>query len=222
MAAFSLLFLANGAHVLAELWLGPGDPRGDALALITNIASGLVAPALLAYAILKNRVLDLGFAINRTLVYGVVSVILLATFGLIEWAVDHFVPIAGREKNVLVDAAVAVGVYLSFHRVRDAVEHVIEGLFFRRWQQAEAHLRRFVKEAAFAENGESLTASFMAALTRFADGAQAALYVRSGEGPYRRASGAVSGLDEAIDPDDAALIALRADPKPRELGGSTS
>lgn len=222
MAEMMLMYVSTAAGAFVELSLGPGNPRLDALTLIFHIVSGLVAPALITYAILRNRVLDLGFAVNRTLVFGVLSVILLATFGLIEWAVDHFVPIAGREKNVLVDAAVAVGVFLSFHRVRDFVEHVIEGLFFRRWQEAEAQLRGFVKQAAFVENGESLMRSFMAALTRFADGAEAALYVRPGEGPYRRASGAVSGLDEAIDPDDPALIALRADPKPRELDAASS
>ena len=221
LVAFILLPLATVVENLSGMLLALDSPIAEALTLTCRVGSGLVAPALFAYAILKNRVLDLGFAVNRTLVYGVVTVILLSTFGLIEWAVDHFVPIAGREKNVLVDAAVAVGVYLSFHRVRAFVERVIERLFFRRWQEAEAALRRFVRQAAFTERRESLTGAFMAALSQFAEGAEAALYVRA-ETDYRRAAGKVAGLGETIDADEGDLVALRADPRPCELDGSTA
>ncbi len=218
LVGFALMLGANVAINVIFI-LDPGGAGAGAAILALRILSGLVAPALFAYAILKNRVLDLGFAVNRTLVYGVVSALLLSTFGLVEWGVDHFVPIAGREKNVLVDAAVAVVVFLSFHRVRDFVERAIEGLFFRRWQEAEAALRTFVREAAFIERSETLTRGFTEALGRFTEGAEAALYFRKDKEPYLRADGAVSGVGETIDPDDPALIALRAAPKPLELDG---
>jgi hypothetical protein len=60
-----------------------------------------------------------------------------------------------------VDAAIAVGVFLTFHRVRD----VVEGLFFRRWQKAEADLRKFVREAAFFGEAPALTRAFVQALS---------------------------------------------------------
>ena len=220
LLAFALILGASFATNVIVVILDYSET--SLLVVILRVLSGLVAPALFAYAILKDRVLDLGFAVNRTLVYGVVSALLLSTFGLVEWGVDHFVPIAGREKNVLVDAAVAVVVFLSFHRVRDFVEHAIEGLFFRRWQQAEAALRQFVKEAAFIEKSAMLTQSFMGALARFAEGAETALYVKSKEGSYRREDGGVTGVGETIDPDDPGLVALRAELKPRELEATTS
>ena len=181
--------------------------------LANSVLTGVVASGLFAYAILRHKVFDLGFAVNRTLVYGVVSAILLAAFGVIEWAVDHFLPVGGREKNLLVDAVVAVGVFLTFHRMRDTVEHSIERLFFHRWQQAETALRQFVKEAPFATRSETLTRGFTAALTRFAEGAEAAIYLRE-NGAYQRIDGAIAGMSERIDPDDAALMAIRADPRP--------
>lgn len=220
LLGFAMMLGASFATNVITVIFNVSEVRAPVL--ILRILSGFVAPALFAYAILKERVMDLGFAVNRTLVYGVVSALLLAVFGLVEWAVDHFVPIAGREKNVLVDAAVAVVVFLSFHRVRDFVEHAVEGLFFRRWQEAEAALRQFVKEAAFTEKSETLARSFMSALTRFADGAEPALYLKSGDGSYARASGEIAGVCGSIDADDSALIALRAEPKPREVDATMS
>ena len=181
--------------------------------VLVNVFGGLLGGGIFAYAVLRHRVLDLGFAVNRTLVYAAVSAILLAAFGLTEWAVDHFIPVAGREKNVLLDAAVAVGVFLTFHRVRDAVEHGIERLFFRRWQMAEKRLRRFVRDAAFVTRSDRLAHGFVEALGRFTDGAEAAVYLVDEGGAVRRVTGAASGVGETIDLDDPALVAIRAEHK---------
>jgi hypothetical protein len=189
--------------------------------VVVRLVGSITGTLVFAYAILRHRVVDLGFAVNRTLVYTAVSAALLTTFGLVEWAVDHFVPIAGREKNVLVDAAVAVGVFLTFHRARDAVEHGVEGVFFRRWQQAEAALRRFVREAAFVKSRQALNDALIAALSRFAEVAEAALYMIDDAGGHR-VSGRVSGVGELIEIDDPLLVALRADPKPLEPGETQS
>jgi hypothetical protein len=190
--------------------------------LISYALAGVVAPVLLAYAILRHRVLDLGFVLNRTLVYSVVSAILLGAFGLSEWAIDHLVKIEGRETNALIDAGIALGVFLTFHKVRDFVEHAIELLFFRSWQEKEAALRKSVAEAAFITRREPLVRAFAGALSRFADGAQCAIYLRSGDGDYRLADGAMAGAPKAIDPDDPALVTLRAEHKPPDLSQSLS
>jgi len=182
--------------------------------LVTFLIVGSITGAgVFAYAVLRHRVLDLGFAVSRTLVYGVLSTLLLVAFGLIEWAVDHLMPRDSHETSAVIDAGVALAVFLTFHRVRDFVEHLVEGIFFRPWQQAEAGLRRFVREAAFATRAETLTGAFATALTRYAEGAQAAVYLQGDDGGYRLADGAVAGLGQTLDADDAALMAIRAEPK---------
>ncbi len=166
---------------------------------------------------------DLGFAVNRTLVFTGVSAILLAAFGLIEWAVDHYLPVEGREKNARIDAAIALGVFLAFHRVRDLVEHWVEALFFHRWQLAEKALRRFVREAAFVRSPEALAGTFALALSAFVDGAPAAVYRIGEDGQPRR----VETTDEdfgpmTIDVDDPVLVTLRAEPKPLAVAANPS
>jgi len=184
--------------------------------LISQAFAGIVAPILFTYAIFRNKVLDLGFALNRTLVYGAVSAILLVAFGLIEWGVDHVVKIEGREKNALIDGAIALGVFLTFHRVRDFVEHHVETIFFRSWHDNEARLRRFVSDAAHVLKPDALTKAYVAELTRFGGGAQAALYEHNGAGGYGRRAGAVAKIPPRLDADQPDLVRLRADRKPIE------
>ena len=75
----------------------------------------------LGYATLRHRLFDVGFAINRAAVYTVTTALLLVAFGLCEWAAEHLLQFEGREKSMLVDAGLALGVFLAFHRVRDIV-----------------------------------------------------------------------------------------------------
>jgi len=211
----------------ATNWLSL-NPQSEAsvaaspLQAIGDLLAGVVAPALFAYAILRHKVLDLGFALNRTLIYGVVSAVLLAAFGLIEWAVEHFVPIEGREKNAIVDAAIALGVFLTFHRVRDVVEHGVEGLFFRRWQEQEAALRKFVREARFITTSEALLNTAVTALSRFSDGADVALYLDADQGCLIRVAASGRAAPDRLDPNDPAIVTLRAERKPLEIEGSGS
>lgn len=188
--------------------------------LLAQILGGIVAPILFAYAIFRHKVLDISFAINRTLVYGVVTTILLVAFGLIEWAFDHFVKIDGREKNAYVDAAIALCVFLTFHRVRDFVEEWIEKLFFKAWHDKEAMLKKFVKEAGFITKPEALTRAFAVATSRFGEGAQSALYVKFEDGDYVLGEGGIDNAPAKIDADHPALVRLRAAPKAPEMEDS--
>lgn len=172
-----------------------------------------IAPPLLAYAILGQRVMDVGFAINRTLVYGLVSAVLLVGFGLLEWAVEHVLPLEGREKNAFIEAGLALGVFLTFHRVRDTVEQLVERVFFRSGQQREAALKRFLREAPFISRTEALAAAAVQAIRAYCE-APAAIYLADPASGLRRIAGEVDGLAERLDADVAPLVRLRADPQP--------
>ncbi|GLQ98195.1 hypothetical protein [Dyella mobilis] len=213
LVAIGLLSCLELMGVLINL-TGTQWTLANPLVLILIVCT-IMGASVFAYAVLRHRVIDIGFAVNRTLVYAVVSASLLATFGLVEWAVDHFVSIGGREKNVLVDAAVAVGVFLAFHRVRDWVEHVIESLFFSHWKKAEADLRRFVKEASFVTEASSLASAFARALSHYTGGAEAAVYVAE-KGSYTRAAGSIASAPAELDVNLPALVSVRAAPEPIE------
>lgn len=170
---------------------------------------------LFAYTILRHRVIDIGFAVNQTLIYGVVSFVVLLAFGLAEWGIEKIMPHEWREHveaNAFISAGIALVIFLTFHRIRDFVEHVIEGIFFYKWRQNEAQLDRFLKKAAHIVKPDALMAAAVAEFARFSGGAEVALYRTEGTRLVRDAGG-ISGLDAALDIDLPALVAMRSDGK---------
>ena len=182
--------------------------------------SGIIAPVLFAYAILHDRVFDLGFALNRTLVYGVVSSILLVAFGLIEWAAGHFLPIKNLETSALLDGGIALSLFLVFHRVRNFANHLIENLFFNRWRDNEQALRSSVTEGAFIGKRTALLKAMGQALVRFTGGAEVAIYLCQGV-DFVRVEGHLSEIAPRLDGDQSYLVTLRATRKLLELPSGT-
>ena len=187
-------------------------PRSHLTTLPWWVARGhtLVFLLLFGYAVLRHRVVSIGFAVNRAVVYGAASVGMLLSFGLLEWAVHHFLESIGREKSVWLDAAIALGVFLVFHRLRHWGEQLIERLFFHASHVKEAALRRFVTEAPFITRPDALLTAFTGALDRFTDGAGHALYRRLANGDYERVVATLEAAPERVDADEPLAVALRA------------
>ncbi|MEI9903637.1 MAG: hypothetical protein WDN06_06370 [Asticcacaulis sp.] len=175
------------------------------------IVCGISGPLVFAYAVLRHRVIDLGFAVNRTLVYGVVSFVVLLLFGLAEWGIEKVIPHAYAEANQFISAGIALCIFLVFHRMRDFIEHHVEKLFFRHWHEKEAALKTFVREAGFMLKSAPLIAAFIPALRAFSDGADTALYLADEAGGFRRTAGGLAGVPEMLDDDDPFMVTLRAD-----------
>jgi hypothetical protein len=169
----------------------------------------LLASCGLGYATLRHRIFDFGFAVNRAAVYTVTTALLLIAFGLLEWAAEHLLQFEGREKSVVLDAGLALGVFLAFHRVRDLVEHWIERILFQEWHAREAALRLYVRRAAHATAEAPLVESLVAALDRYTNAASCAVYLRSPSDGFVLASGSMVGAPPTIGDNSPGVLALR-------------
>lgn len=178
--------------------------------VLIQLGALLFGTILFAYALLRHRVIDLGFAINRTLVFSSLSFIVLLAFGLVEWGTEKLLPFESHEASVLIDAAIALSLFLAFHRVHKWVEHGVERLFFHSWHLDQAALARFVAEAPFITRADTLLERAVAAFETFAGGAQVALYRAEARG-YALAAGGLAGQGAMLDPDLPSLVTLRAD-----------
>jgi len=185
------------------------------LSTVTRIA-GLF---LFAYAILRHRVIDVGFAINRTLVYGAAAFTLLAIFGLVEYIAKSMIPVAWPTAGPFISAGIAVLLFLSFHRLHHWFEHHIERLFFHHWHEAEAALRRFVDSAGHFDKPPALCRATADAVSAFAEGARSALYLRDSDGAYQLEAGGLEGAATRYGDDDPAFALMRSERKPLELAG---
>ena len=192
----------------------PGMPYSDSVAFAEGqIVLTILANIALAYAILRHRVFDVGFAVNRALVYTIVSVVLLVTFGLMEWLAHHFVSPEEAEKNAFLDAGIALGLYLVFHRLRHFVDHFVDRMFFHKWHANEERLRRFVKHAAHITSPQVLIGAYLSALQHFSGAAGCAVYRRE-RGDYALTASAGLAAPQLAGIDDPLAVALRAEQAP--------
>ncbi len=213
---YALLIVATMAMILSQATitlvfqiLNIPNPEASPFAFPLEVCTMAVSPVLFTYAILRHKVLDLGFAINRTLVYGIVSAILLVAFGLAEWGIEKVIPHEYAEANVFVSAGIALVIFLVFHRVRDFVEHWMEKVFFRAWHEKEAALLAFVREAGFILKREPMITAYVKHLRAFCEGADCALYLADDAGVFTLAAGGLRDMPDELDPDDPFMVTIR-------------
>jgi len=211
-----LAFACYSVSYALFVWFNLDQGRDREWALVASVVIGLAGPALITYAMLRQRLFDLNFALNRTLVYGAVSFVLLAAFGIAKWVVEHLIPESWHEGSEFYSFGIALVLFLCLHRVHDWVERNVEQVFFHRWHQNEAALRRFVAAAAHYDEAPALCRSFAGELSRFAQGAGSAIYLRE-EGGYLLRAGDLAETESDIDSGDHAIALMRAERAPVDL-----
>jgi hypothetical protein len=79
-------------------------------------------------------------------------------------SIDKLLHFHGRETNVIIDAAVALGLILSFHRIQHWVNHQVNHFFFHHWHEAAEKLRAFMGSATHISDANALQQKFIAAI----------------------------------------------------------
>ena len=162
----------------------------------------------LAYAIFRHRLFDFSFVVNRALVFTIISSFLLIVFSMTEFAVDKLLHFEGREKNVIFDAAVALAIILSFHRIQHWVSHRVDHTFFHHWYAAAEKLRLFMARAAHIAEARTLQDKYLDAMKQFCGAPDLVQYLRGADHAYHRTHGdQATAATLAVDSDLA--IALR-------------
>lgn len=162
----------------------------------------------LAYAILRYRVIDVGFVISRTFVFAVFTGLLLVGFGVAEWVLQQFVHFEGKE-SVLVDGAIAVGVFVAVHRARDWIEHAIERVFFRVAHDKEAALQHFLEVAPHFSEQDALSSALLAAIDAYSGSHGSGMYERDDSGNFALKRATLSELPREIGPNAEVVLELK-------------
>ena len=167
-----------------------------------------VAPLGLTYALLNRRLLDVGFALNRAVVFTTLSLLIVGAFTLVEWALGSWLQSVSKAANLAVSAALALALGLSIHPIHAWVDRFIDNVFFRKRHQDEKALRRFAHEAAFTTDPMVILERTKRELLEHAESEYADVLLYDGAGRYGD-----------IDENDLALVALRASSERVDLHG---
>jgi len=178
----------------------------------------IAVPFGLGYVILRHRLLDIGFVINRAVVYGAVSLVVIALFVGLEWGIGHVVE-ARSNASVALQLAGALLLGLSVRVIHARVDRVVDDLFFRDRHRAEAAIRRFAREATLVTDLDALIAKTVDVAQRNVRLRAATLYGRQGERYHSVGSSLIDVAHPDADENDDAVLAMRTWHEPIELNG---
>ena len=169
-----------------------------------NLAQGLALLGYL-YAILRNRVVDVAFVIDRALVFALIGAFLFGLFALVERLLHHLA--IGEQLDWAVEALTVLLLAMAMSPLHRWLEHWIESLLFRQQRLSVARLKRFATECAFVEREDRL---LHIAIERLQPHCAAGAVYERGVSAYQLRAGYGQPWPEVVDPDDQLFVSLRA------------
>lgn len=163
----------------------------------------------LAFGLLRHRLLNISFAVNRTLVFTATSLMLFLAFWLIEQIVHKLVHFEALADNAMLSGAIAFGLFFAFNRLHHRVEHWIDHLFFGEWRANERALRQFMAKAAHFLALDALVPAFGAALDRFSDHAGNAIYLIGPNQQFELVFSTIAAPPASVSVDNNIAVTLR-------------
>jgi hypothetical protein len=152
---------------------------------LTSVFLCLVLPLSVGYAVLCQRVVDIQFAISRTVVYGLVSTIVVVFLAVLHWLLGRVIEHSGFAFGI--EGLAAVGLGLVLHRASHGINTTVDRVLFRKHHAAEERLRRVTAALPYASTEGSIAEALVNEPAHNLALASAALFYRdSPEGPLRR------------------------------------
>jgi hypothetical protein len=184
-----------------------------------NIVANLVilaAPLGLTYAALSRRLIDVGFILNRAVIFAIVSAIVIGAFVLGEWAVSEWFARTGRTASTVISMGVALGLGLSMRYIHQHVDRFVDRVFFRKRHEDEAALRRFAHESSYITDRSILLERAVREVKEHTNAAEATILVQNGSDAFTSAA-ETDGARTSASENDPGILALRAWHKPVDV-----
>ena len=148
--------------------------------------SFLLIPLSISVAVLRSHLFDIDVLINRTLVYGSLTVMLVALyFGGIVLLQSLFVVLTG-EKSTLAVVASTLAIAALFNPLRRRIQSFIDRRFFRSKYDAARTLDAFSGKLREETDLSALNAELVGVVRETMQPSHVSLWVRSDTAPQRR------------------------------------
>ena len=207
----SRLAWATAAFVSAAVFraaaLSPAFASGATIDWRLLSAFGSLCLLLAMYPVLRHRLFDIGFVVNRAALYSTLTVAAFGTLAAVNWVAQHFV--TDRLAFVLQPiAAIAIG--LGYFRVRSWAQRAIERVLFRERFAAEAYLETVIRTLPFSEQAQTVDDALVAQ-AKHTLGLRSSALFRAADSGFMRAL--AHGWEDAqldhIGPDDIVVRCIR-------------
>lgn len=177
-----------------------------------------VMPLGCAYAILRYRLLDVGFVVNRATVFAITSILVLAALALVDYGLQSLLGSWLRETGIVVQLGLALVIGISTRPLHGRIDTLVDDLFFRSRNEAVRALRHFARDVAFIDRADvaiERTVETIGGAARL----DAALYL-VGDRAYECVATSERGnFATGVDPNDVAVVRLLATREHVDLHG---
>ncbi len=140
-------------------------------------ASQVIFPLAVAYAIFRERVVDINFVMSRTLVYGLLTAVIVGIFALIDLFLSRSME---SRLSLPVDIIVALILGFFFHSMHNRIDAGVDRVIFRKRYIAEGCLARAAKAVVHVEEPGAVADYLTRLPVEVLDLTGAALYTRQG------------------------------------------
>lgn len=163
----------------------------------------------LAYVILRHRVIDVGFVLNRAVVYTGVSLVIVGVFVIVETLLGKYVESTNHVTSVAVQLAVALTLGFSIRFVHARVDRFVDNVLFRERHLAEAAIHAFAQEASYITDLDILLSRCVKTVERHARARGAGVWLSDDRGLYH-AKATSFAIAPEVDENDPAVVSMRA------------
>ena len=171
----------------AAVDLPPEEVGSKMLSMLLMDAFGLFIPLSIGIAVLRARLFDIDVVINRTLVYGSLTVILaLVYFGGVAMTEVIFRGLTGQEQQPQLAIVISTLVIAAlFNPLRRRNQSFIDRRFYRRKYDARKTLEEFSARLRDETDLEALNADLVGVVRETMQPAHVSLWLRPGTAPQR-------------------------------------
>ncbi|HZZ65532.1 MAG TPA: hypothetical protein VFE17_08540 [Candidatus Baltobacteraceae bacterium] len=113
-----------------------------------------VMPITLMYGILRRHVIDVRFAISRTVVYGVITTMIVCVIAGVDFLTGEY--LKGLRIALAIDALVTISLGVALHRMYGTIENAVDLLIYRRKHEAETYLKRLAHTLLRADREDTI------------------------------------------------------------------
>jgi hypothetical protein len=214
ISAFALYVALNaGSIVINTLYTNPIANAG--VPILTALSLVLFAVAV-TYGTIRHRVIDVGFVASRTLVYTILTAILVGVFALIDFFIGTW--LERTQLAFVVEIVVAVSIGFSLNTMHGRVDHFVDSVLFRRRHIAEKRLARVARMLPHAPSVDFVDETLSVEPESALELSSSAVFRRQSDGTFRRRFAVGwDGSTESIDASDHLVVQLHAELEPLRL-----
>ncbi|MGA3037011.1 MAG: GAF domain-containing protein [Vulcanimicrobiaceae bacterium] len=206
--SFAMFNTANTDFVTVNDWWALG-------VMLTTQCLETALPLALAYAVLRHRVLDIGFVLNRTAIYAVMTTLVVAFVGFIDWLATRF--IGEQHVAMAIEALMTIAFGFGLNWMHGRLEGLLDRVIFRQRYVAETRINYRIEAFAFAESIAAIDEGLASDAAQILNLSSAAVFGRLSQTAQFRRSAATGWTTQdasSLDPDSLIIRTLRAIERP--------